>query len=128
MPPSACRAPPGMRRKSPVDTIELKLKAQLRAATALLLSDLDDAVLGAGHAALDHEQVVLGVDRVDGETDLRPPLAAHPARHLHALEDARGRRGGADRARLADVVRAVARRAAAEVVALDRAGEALADR
>ena len=54
-------------------------------------------------------------------------LAAHPAGHLHALEDARRRRRRADRARLADVVRAVRHRAAREVVALDRALEALAD-
>ena len=55
-------------------------------------------------------------------------LVAHLARHPHALEDAGGEGAGADRAGGADVVRAVADRAAAEVVALDPALEALADR
>src|SRR5262249_4549336 len=49
------------------------------------------------------------------------------AGHADPLEHARRRRGGADRARLADVVRAVRHRATAEVVPLDRACEALAD-
>ena len=53
-------------------------------------------------------------------------LVAHVAGHAQALPDARGPRGLADRAGLADVVRAVADRAAAEVVALDGAREALA--
>ena len=53
-----------------------------------------------------------------------PPM--RPAIFI-ALEDARRSGRGADRARLADVVRAVRDRAAVEVVALDRAGEALAD-
>src|SRR6185437_6146618 len=52
---------------------------------------------------------------------------AHPAGHPDALEDARRIRARADRARLADVVRAVRDRAAAEVVPLDRSLEALAD-
>src|SRR5439155_20719655 len=78
--------------------------------------DLDEAVLRAGHGALDEEQVALGIDRVDGETDLRDALAAHPAGHLHALEDARRIGRGADRAGLADVVRTVRDGAAGEVV------------
>src|SRR5205814_793346 len=73
-------------------------------------------------------QVLLDVDVVDRETDLRHALAAHPAGHAHALEDARRRRRRADGTRLADVVRAVRLRAAVEAVALDRALEALADR
>ena len=93
----------------------------------LLLSDLDEAVLRAGYGALDQQQVPLGVDRVHRQADLRHALAAHAAGHLHALEDARRSRRRADRARLADVVRAVDR-AAVEVVPLDRPGEALADR
>src|SRR5262249_32734463 len=59
--------------------------------------------------------------------ELRHPLAAHAARHPDSLEHARGCRGRADRARLADVVRAVRPRAGAEVVPLDRALEAFAD-
>src|SRR5581483_4540177 len=88
---------------------------------------LDDAVLRPGHGALDEQQVALGVDVVDAQAELRHPLAAHAAGKLDALEDARRRRRGAHRAGGADVVRAVAARAAREVVALDRPLEALAD-
>ena len=83
---------------------------------------------GPGDRAADQQQVALGVDLEDLEAALGDPLAAHPARHLHALEHAGGIGAGADRARRADVVRAVGDRAAVEVVALDRALEALADR
>ena len=85
-------------------------------------------LFGPGNGALDEQQVALDVDLVDGEPELGDALAAHAAGHLHALEDARRRRRRADRAGLADVVRAVADGAALEVVALDRALEALADR
>src|SRR4030095_2521371 len=85
-------------------------------------------VRGGGRGPLDQNQVLLGVDRVHAQTDLRHPLCAHVTRHPHALEHARRRRRGTDRARLADVVRAVRRRTAAEVVPLDRPGEALSDR
>src|SRR6266550_4389983 len=64
---------------------------------------------------------------MDCEADLRAALAAHAAGHLDALEHARRCRRRADRARLADVVRAVRHRPAREVVPLDRALEALAD-
>src|SRR5205814_10461769 len=93
----------------------------------MLLADLDETVLRARHGALDEQQVALGVDVVDHEADLRHALAAHATGHLDALEDARRRRRRPDRARLADVVRAVRARARAEVVALDRPLEALAD-
>src|SRR5438552_4561441 len=99
----------------------------LGAATVLVLSDLDDSVARAGHGALDEEQVPLRVDIVHGHPDLGDALAAHPAGPADALADARRRRRGTDRAGCADVVRAMALRAALEVVALDRAGEALAD-
>ena len=82
---------------------------------------------GTGDGALDEQQVLLRVDLVDEQADLGDALAAQAAGHLHALEDARRRRRRADRARLADVVRAVRLRAAVELVPLDRAGEALAD-
>src|SRR6188472_1586981 len=55
-------------------------------------------------------------------------MRTHVAGHLLALEHARRGRGRADRAGLADVVRAVAHRAAGEIVPLDRALEALPDR
>src|SRR4051812_32211962 len=92
-----------------------------------LATHLHDAVLRTGDRALDEQQVPLGVDVVHGQAELRDALAAHASGHLDALADARrcGRR--ADRARLADVVRAVRARPGAEVVALDRSLETLAD-
>ena len=62
----------------------------------------------------------------DLEPALGDALVAHLARAANALEHARRRGRRADRARRAHVVRAVGDRAAAEVVALDRALEALA--
>src|SRR5215208_2947408 len=61
----------------------------LGAATALVLSHFDDAVLGAGDGALDQQQVALGVDLVHGQPDLGAALTAHAAGHLLALEHAR---------------------------------------
>src|SRR5215213_4507953 len=102
-------------------------RGALTATVRLLLPDLEQPALRAGHGALDEEQVALGIDRVHDEADLRAALAAHPARHLDALEDARRRCRRPDRARLADVVRAVRDGAAVEVVPLDGSLEALAD-
>src|SRR6266542_1933084 len=93
-----------------------------------VLPDLEQPLAGAGDGALHEQQVVLDVDRVDDEADLRAALRAHVAGHADALHDSRRRRRGADGARLADVVRAVRHRAALEVVPLDRSLEALADR
>ncbi len=100
----------------------------LTAISARLLPDLDEPALRARHGAADEQQVPLGVHLVDDEPGLRDAVRAHVAGHLLALEHARRRRRRADRARLADVVRAVADRAAVEVVPLDRALEALPDR
>src|SRR5919107_3819881 len=91
-----------------------------------LLPYFDEAVLGTGHCALDEQQVALRVDLVHDETDLCHALAAEAACHLDAFEHARRCRRRADRAGLADVVRAVRLRAAVELVPLDRSGEALA--
>src|SRR6185437_12017473 len=88
---------------------------------------LHESVLRARDRALDEQKIVLGVHLEDGEPELGDALPAHAAGELDALEHARRRRRRTDRARLADVVRAVAARAGAEVVALDRALEALAD-
>src|SRR5262245_35909168 len=99
----------------------------LAATVAPVLPDLEQTALRAGHGALHEEQVALGVDRVDRQSDLRAALRAHVAGHPHSLEDARRRRRCADRPGLADVVRAVRDGTPAEVVALDRALEPLAD-
>src|ERR1041385_8969572 len=78
----------------------------LGAAMAPVLPDLEHPALGAGYGALHEQQIALRVDRVDDEADLRAALPAHAPGHLDALEDARRRGRRADRARLADVVRA----------------------
>src|SRR5205807_3279683 len=88
------------------------------------LPDENKRTLGAGHAALHHQQVPLGVHSYHLVGPFGRPHVAHLSRHAHALEDARGV-GGADRARLADVHGAVALGPAAEAVALDQTLEAL---
>src|SRR4051794_16790581 len=87
---------------------------------------LHDGVARPGDRAADEQQVVAGAHVDYGQAALGHALGAHLARAADALEDARRRRRGADRARRAHVVRAVALRAAGELVALDRALEALA--
>jgi hypothetical protein len=89
---------------------------------------LHHRIARARHRALDQQQVALGVDIGDLQALLGDPLVAHLARHPHPFEDAGGEGAGADRPRGADVVGAVADRPATEVVALDPALEALADR
>src|SRR5262245_20134372 len=93
-----------------------------------MLPDLEQAVLRARDGALHEQEVALDIDRVNREPDLGDAARAHVSGHANTLEDARRRRRRADRAGLADVVRAVRLRTALEVVALDRALEALADR
>src|SRR5262249_9694031 len=93
-----------------------------------LLPHFDVGVLRAGDGALDEQQIALPVHVVNDEPDLRHALTPEAAGHAHALEDARRRRRRADRSRLADVVRAVRRRPAVELVPLDRSGKALAVR
>src|SRR4051794_22932957 len=87
---------------------------------------LHDAVLGTGHGTADHEQVLARPDVDDLETLLGHALVAHLAGAADALHHAGGPGGRADRAGGAHVVRAVRLRAGGEVVALDRALEALA--
>src|SRR5262249_44245511 len=65
-------------------------------------------------------------DLDDRQPTLGDAAAAHPACTANSLENARWGGGGADRSRRADVMRAVGLGAALEVVALDRALEALA--
>src|SRR5450756_1591633 len=88
--------------------------------------DDDDGVLGAGHGALNEQQVVLDVATDDLETLLGDALRPHVPAHAHALEHSRRVCAGADRTRLPDVVRTVGLRATTEVVPLDGALEPLA--
>src|SRR5215210_4337794 len=87
---------------------------------------LHGAALGTRHGAADEHQVLVGDQLDDGEAALGHAPAAHAARALDALEHARRGGRGADGARGAHVVRAVGLGAGGEVVALDRAREALA--
>src|SRR3954452_1026557 len=87
---------------------------------------LHDPVARPGDRAADEQQVLALADVDDGQAALGDALGAHVARAADALEHARGRGRRADRAGRAHVVRAVALGAAAELVALDRALEALA--
>src|SRR3954469_17522713 len=87
---------------------------------------LHDAVARPGDRTAHEEQVLARAHVDDGEPALGDALVAHLARAADALEHPRRRRRRADRAGRAHVVRAVALGAAAELVALDRALEALA--
>src|SRR5262245_39535831 len=87
---------------------------------------LHHAVAGAGDRAADEHEVLRGVELDDLQPLVGDALVAHLARAADALHHARGPRRRADRSRGADVVRAMGLGAAAEVVALDRALEALA--
>src|SRR4051812_21539360 len=87
---------------------------------------LHGGALGPGHRAADEHEVAVGDQLHDGQPALGHAAAAHLAGAADALEHARRRGRGADGARGAHVVRAVGLRAGGEVVALDRALEALA--
>src|SRR5919197_1224635 len=91
-----------------------------------IAAHLHDAAWRPRHRPAHEQEVVLGDDLDDLEAALGHAAAAHAARPADALEHARRRGRRADRAGLADVVRAVALGAGGEVVALDRALEALA--
>src|SRR3954471_1737069 len=87
---------------------------------------LHGAALRPRNGAADEHQVAVGHQLDDRQALLIPPPAAHAAGALDPLEHARRRGGRADRPGSAHVVRAVRLRAGSEVVALDRALEALA--
>src|ERR687887_1717746 len=97
-----------------------------RTGASAIGAHLHGAALGPRHGAADEHQVLVGDQLDDRQALLRDAPAAHLAGAADALEHARGRRRGADRAGGAHVVRAVRLRAGVEVVALDRALEALA--
>src|SRR3954452_12070414 len=87
---------------------------------------LHDAVARARDRAADQHEVLGGVEPHDRQAFVGHALVAHLARAANALHHACRPGGRADRARGANVVRTVGLGAAAEVVALDRALEALA--
>src|SRR5690606_12406880 len=91
------------------------------------VADDDDAAVRTRHAALDEQQVALGVGLDHLEVESGDLLVTHVARHTQPLEDAAGERARPDRAGSTVVlVVTVAGSLAGEVVALHRAGEPLA--
>src|SRR5919201_5527669 len=101
-------------------------RAAVGLAMAHVAPDLDGGAPRPGYRAADDQQVLVRDHVDDLEAALRDALVAHLTRPADALEHARRRGGGADRSRRAHVVRAVRHGSAREVVALDRALEALA--
>src|SRR5215210_3676276 len=97
-----------------------------RIGASAIRAHLHRGALGPGHGAAHEHQVLVGDQLHDRQAALGHAAAAHLAGAADALEHARGRRRRADGARGADVVRAVGLGAGGEVVALDRALEALA--
>ena len=82
---------------------------------------------GTGNRAADEQQVALGVALDDLQVERRRAHVSELAGHAHALEHARRRGAGTDRARRpVTLVIAVRRALAGEVVALHHAGEAVA--
>ena len=91
------------------------------------VADDDDAAVGTRDRALDEQQVALGVGLDDLQVERGHLLVAHLAGHPHPLEHPAREGARTDRARRPVVlVVAVAGALALEVVALHRAGEALA--
>src|SRR4051812_23341030 len=86
----------------------------------------DQPASGTGQAALDQQEVAVGVGADDADLLDGHPLIAHVAGHLETAIDAAWRRAGADRPGRAVMVGPVGLRPAMEVVALDVAREALA--
>src|SRR5215469_9807847 len=87
------------------------------------LLGLDDhhvSVLGPGHAALHHQQVLVLVDTEHSQIAYRHLLIPHVSGHAHTLEHTRGKGRGSDRSRDLEH-RTVRLRAAPEMMPLDHA-------
>src|SRR5438874_1744184 len=97
--------------------------------TALLRrrADQHQRALGTRDGALDQDQVLLRVDRLDGQVLHGVARVAHATGHAHPLEDPARRGAGADRAgRAVLALDTVARLQAVEAVPLHHTGETLA--
>src|SRR5215208_7612920 len=104
----------------------LSLPLPPRIGASAIGAHLHGAALGPGDRAAQEHQVLVRDQLDDLEAPLGHALRAHVAGPADPLEHAGGGRRGADRAGGAHIVRAVRLRAGGEVVALDRALEALA--
>src|SRR5690606_4124219 len=103
-------------------------RGALSSATGLhRLSNYYVGALGSGNSTAEEQQAPLGVHPDDVEVERGDPVAAHAARHSHALEHPSRCGAGADRAGGAVLlVVAVGSALTGEVVALHDAGEAFA--
>src|ERR1051325_9971182 len=122
----------GGRRGRPVAVRQAELAGFRRLFRQRLLHRVphrDPAALGAGHGAFDQDEAALDVGLHDLEIERGDALVAELAGHLLVLEHLAGVLAVAGRAERAMRDRHAMRRAqAAEVPALHRAGESLADR
>src|SRR3954452_3725977 len=97
-----------------------------RTGASAIGAHLHGAALGPRHGAADEHQVLVRDQLHDRQPALGDAPPAHAARPADPLDPGAGPRGGAGRARGAHIVRAVGLGPGVEVVALDRALEALA--
>src|SRR5437763_2064400 len=113
----------------PSTATTLTLSSEGISAPALLRrrADQHQRTLRARDGALDQDQVLRRVDRLDGEVLHGVPDVAHPARHAYPLEDPARRGARADRpGRAVLALDTVAGAQASEAVPLHHTGEALA--
>src|SRR5467141_1292161 len=96
------------------------------AARTSLLADGDQAVHRTRHRATHEQEIALGVDSHDAQTDLGEVAGAHMPRHALAFDDARGVGARRDRSRLAVPRVAVGLGAAVEVMTVHDALKAAA--
>src|SRR4051812_26656315 len=97
-----------------------------RAAVGLGTAHLHDLAPRPGHGSADEQEVAARIDVDHLEPKLGHAPVAHVPRHADALQHPRRRGACADRARCPNVVRTVADGPTVEVVAANRALEALA--
>src|SRR5579885_594626 len=83
----------------------------------------DIAAVGTRDGTLNHQNVILGIHVNDLQVAYGDPFGTHVAGHAHAGEHAGGEAGGADGAGRTMKHGTVGIGAAAEVMALDQAGE-----
>src|SRR6267378_7022496 len=96
------------------------------AARTSLLADGDQAVHRTRHRAAHEQEIALGVDSHDAQTDLGEVAGAHMPGHALAFDDARRVGARSDRSRLAVPSIAVRLGTAVEVMAVDDALKAAA--
>src|SRR2546421_4721530 len=117
------------RARSPSADSTSTLSSEGMSLTALLRrrAEQHQRTLGARDSALDQDQVLVRVDRLDGQVLHGVARVAHAPGHAYPLEDPARRGAGADRTgRAVLALDTVARLQAVEAVPLHHAGETLA--